>query len=67
MLNWFGYYYSNTMADQQDPRLNLVKADFRNLPPMTIVNAQIDPLCSALRGRAAMLIAVPERDHVVAP
>ena len=46
MLKWFGHYYSTTMADQQDPRLNLVKADLRNLPPTTIVNAQIDPLRS---------------------
>ena len=46
MLKWFGYYYSNTMADQMDPRINLVKADLRGLPPTTIVNAQIDPLRS---------------------
>ena len=46
MLKWFGYYYSNTMADQMDPRINLVKANLRGLPPTTIVNAQIDPLRS---------------------
>ena len=46
MLPWFGYYYSKTKADQQDPRINLVKANLRNLPPVTIVNAQIDPLRS---------------------
>lgn len=46
MLKWFGYYYTNTMADMQDPRLNLVGANLRNLPPTTIVNAQIDPLRS---------------------
>ncbi|MDO7841890.1 alpha/beta hydrolase [Sphingomonas immobilis] len=46
MLKWFGYYYSNTMADQMDPRINLVKADLHGLPPTTIVNAQIDPLRS---------------------
>ena len=46
MLKWFGYYYSTTMADQMDPRLNLVKADLHGLPPTTIVNAQIDPLRS---------------------
>jgi acetyl esterase/lipase len=46
MLNWFGYYYSKTKADQTDPRLNLVKADLKDLPPTTIINAQIDPLRS---------------------
>jgi acetyl esterase/lipase len=46
MLKWFGYYYSKTKADQMDPRLNLVKANLRGLPPTTIINAQIDPLRS---------------------
>jgi acetyl esterase/lipase len=46
MLKWFGYYYSTSMADMQDPRLNLVRANLRGLPPTTIVNAQIDPLRS---------------------
>ena len=46
MLNWFGYYYSKSEADKMDPRINLVGADLRNLPPTTIVNAQIDPLRS---------------------
>ena len=46
MLKWFGYYYGKSMADQQDPRINLVKANLRDLPPVTIVNAQIDPLRS---------------------
>lgn len=46
MLGWFGYYYSTTKADQMDPRINLVKANLKGLPPTTIVNAQIDPLRS---------------------
>ena len=46
MLNWFGHYYSKTKADQMDPRINLVKANLKGLPPTTIVNAQIDPLRS---------------------
>ena len=46
MLKWFGYYYTTSMADMQDPRINLVKANLRGLPPTTIVNAQIDPLRS---------------------
>ncbi len=46
MLKWFGYYYSKTKADQMDPRVNLVKADLHDLPPTTIINAEIDPLRS---------------------
>jgi acetyl esterase/lipase len=46
MLKWFGYYYQATPADAQDPRLNLVAANLRGLPPTTIINAQIDPLRS---------------------
>lgn len=46
MLNWFGYYYTRTKADMMDPRLDLVHAHLRGLPPTTIVNAQIDPLRS---------------------
>lgn len=45
-LKWFGHYYARTPADQQDPRVNLVRANLRGLPPTTIVNAQIDPLRS---------------------
>jgi len=46
MLGWFGHYYSATPADMQDPRINLVAANLRGLPPVTIINAQIDPLRS---------------------
>ncbi len=46
MLKWFGYYYQSSAADAQDPRLNLVSANLRGLPPTTIINAQIDPLRS---------------------
>jgi len=46
MLGWFGNYYQSAPADAQDPRLNLVGANLRGLPPTTIVNAQIDPLRS---------------------
>ena len=46
MLRWFGYYYQTSPADAKDTRLNLVAANLRGLPPMTIINAQIDPLRS---------------------
>ena len=46
MLKWFSHYWAKSKADAQDPRINLVKANLRGLPPVTIVNAQIDPLRS---------------------
>lgn len=46
MLKWFGHYYQSSGADAQDTRLNLVAANLRGLPPMTVINAQIDPLRS---------------------
>ena len=44
MLAWF---FTNTLAkpgDALDPRLNLVGADLKGLPPTTIILAEIDPL-----------------------
>jgi acetyl esterase len=44
MLAWF---FTNTLAkpgDAFDPRLNLVGADLKGLPPTTIIVAEIDPL-----------------------
>jgi acetyl esterase/lipase len=45
-LAWFAHYYSRRPGDVQDPRINLVRANLRGLPPVTIVSAQIDPLLS---------------------
>ena len=61
MLKWFGYYYSTTPADQQDPRINLVAANLRGLPPTTIVNAQIDPLRSDGETLAAAMRAAGDK------
>lgn len=44
MMGWFAKHVSRTPADLQDPRINLVKANLAGLPPVTIINAQIDPL-----------------------
>jgi acetyl esterase/lipase len=44
MMSWFFDNYLKTPADRQDPRINLVAADLKGLPPTTIINAQIDPL-----------------------
>jgi acetyl esterase/lipase len=61
MLKWFGYYYSRTPADMMDPRINLVKANLRGLPPTTIINAQIDPLRSDGETLADALRAAGDR------
>jgi acetyl esterase len=46
MMEWFVRHVFKNPADLQDPRINLVEADLRGLPPATIVSAEIDPLCS---------------------
>ncbi|WP_210179645.1 alpha/beta hydrolase [Bosea sp. PAMC 26642] len=46
MLAWFVKHISKSEADAQDPRLNLVGANLKGLPPTTIINAEIDPLKS---------------------
>ena len=61
MLKWFGSYYTNSMADMQDPRLNLVGANLRGLPPTTIVNSQIDPLRSDGETLAAAMRSAGDR------
>jgi len=43
-LDWFGRYALPSPAFAQDPRFNLVAANLRGLPPVIIVNADIDPL-----------------------
>ena len=46
MLSWFTHYWARSDADPMDPRINLVAANLKGLPPVTIVNAQNDPLRS---------------------
>lgn len=41
---WFAKHVSRSPAELQDPRINLIAANLNDLPPMTIINAQIDPL-----------------------
>lgn len=57
MLSWFGHYYARSPADLQDSRVNLVAANLRGLPPVTIVNAQNDPLRSDGETLASALAA----------
>ena len=44
MMGWFAKHTVRTPADLQDPRINLVAANLKGLPPVTIINAEIDPL-----------------------
>jgi acetyl esterase/lipase len=44
MMGWFARQTTRSPADLKDPRIDLVKADLHGLPPVTIINAQIDPL-----------------------
>lgn len=44
MIPWFLQNYLNNPNESADPRIALVRANLRGLPPTTIINAQIDPL-----------------------
>lgn len=46
MVKWFVDHLVRTEDDLADPRLSLVDADLRGLPPVTIINARLDPLRS---------------------
>ena len=44
MIDWFVDKLLAKPSDKTDPRLDLVHANLKGLPPVTIINAQIDPL-----------------------
>lgn len=46
MMGWFVKNYLNSMAEGKDPRINLVAANLKSLPPTTIITAEYDPLQS---------------------
>ena len=46
MLGWFLDKTLNSAADKTDPRLDIIHRKLSLLPPVTIINAQIDPLRS---------------------
>jgi acetyl esterase len=46
MMQWFFDQYLNSPDERTDPRIDLVNANLKGLPGATIVNAEIDPLCS---------------------
>jgi acetyl esterase/lipase len=46
MIGWFLDKTLNSVAEKTDPRLDIIHAKLSVLPPVTIINAQIDPLRS---------------------
>ncbi len=46
MMKWFSEKYLASPADGEKPTFSILKADLKNLPPATIITAQIDPLRS---------------------
>lgn len=46
MMRWFFEQTIRSTADLQDPRIDLVHARLQGLPPVTLINAGIDPLRS---------------------
>ena len=56
MMEWFYSNLTNSPADMQDPRIDIVgKANLGGLPPSTVITAQIDPLRSEGQALAAKL------------
>ena len=68
MIGWFVDKLLAKPADKADPRLDLVHAQLAGLPPVTIINAQIDPLREdgALLEAALKAAGVPVRRKVYA-
>ena len=44
MMEWFVSHVFDSPSRTSDPRINLIAADLNDLPPATIIAAQIDPL-----------------------
>ncbi|MEO6747210.1 MAG: alpha/beta hydrolase fold domain-containing protein [Caldimonas sp.] len=46
MMGWFADKVFAKAADRKDPRIDLIDANLKGLPPVTLINARIDPLRS---------------------
>jgi acetyl esterase len=44
MMGWFAKNYLPSMGAAADPRISIVKANLKGMPPTTIITAEIDPL-----------------------
>ncbi|MGY2134964.1 alpha/beta hydrolase [Hymenobacter sp. HD11105] len=56
-MAWFFQNYLRSPADGKDPRINLVGANLKGLPPTTIIAAEYDPLTSEGKTLADKLTA----------
>lgn len=46
MMGWFANQVFSKPGDREDPRIDLLNAKLTGLPPVTLINARIDPLRS---------------------
>jgi len=46
MMYWFAEATFSKQSDKSDPRIDLISANLCDLPPVTLINARIDPLRS---------------------
>ena len=60
MMGWFADNVFTHTDSKKDPRIDLVNADLGGLPPVTLINARIDPL----RSDGDMLAAALEKAGV---
>jgi acetyl esterase len=61
LIEWFLRHYLKNQSESANPRISLVRAEPRGLPPTTIIAAEIDPLRSEGRLLAERLQAVGVR------
>jgi len=57
LMQWFAEKYLGDMSKGSDPRITLVKANLKGLPPTTIIGAEIDPLQTEGKALADALTA----------
>ena len=46
MMEWFAKHVLGNPNDKNDPRIDLIHANLKGLPPVTLISARIDPLRS---------------------
>jgi acetyl esterase len=57
LMQWFFMHYLNNAAEGTQPWISLVNANLSNLPPATIIGAEIDPLQTEGRLLAEKMMA----------
>lgn len=54
-MAWFLHHTTRGPADAADPRINLLAANLKGMPPVTLIQASIDPLASEGQALASRL------------